>query len=105
MATGPQPYEPAERSKCRITVLRKDFNDDLYRQYPYGLPSDCGRFEVGQEFLTENPWDPPEGFCAWAWGDLRSIVHRIHAGNSTTMVACCSDGLRPVFFKLEAVEI
>jgi uncharacterized repeat protein (TIGR04076 family) len=98
-------YEPSEKYKCRITVLRKDFNADFYRMHPYGAAESCGRFQVGQVFVTPNPWDPPEGFCQWAWADLRPIIHRIHAGNPTVMVACCTDGLRPVFFKLEAVEI
>lgn len=98
-------YEPTERYKCRITVLRKDFNADFYRLSQYGQAAACGRFEVGQQYVTENPWDPPAGFCQWAWADLRAIIHRIHAGNGTTMVACCTDGLRPVFFKLEPVEI
>jgi uncharacterized repeat protein (TIGR04076 family) len=98
-------YEPSERYKCRITVLRKDFNADFYRQHPYGEAKGCGRLEVGQQFVTPNPWDPPEGFCQWAWADLRSIIHRIHAGNPTVMISCCTDGLRPVFFKLEAIEI
>ncbi len=105
MAGEPKRYEPAERFKCRITVLRKDFNADFYRLSPYGQASACGRFEVGRQFETENPWDPPAGFCQWAWADLRAIVHRIHAGNATPMVACCTDGLRPVFFKLEALAI
>jgi uncharacterized repeat protein (TIGR04076 family) len=98
-------YEPSERYKCRITVLRKDFNPTFWQQSKYGQPTACGRFEVGQEFVTENPWDPPAGFCQWAWADLRSIIHRVHAGNGTTMIGCCTDGLRPVFFKLEPVEI
>jgi uncharacterized repeat protein (TIGR04076 family) len=33
------------------------------------------------------------------------VIHRVHAGNPTVMISCCTDGLRPVFFKLEAVEI
>ena len=99
-------YEPEERYHCKITVLRKDFNRDLYDQHPYGLPEPCGRFEVGQQFMTENPWDPPTDFrCPWAWADLRTAIHRIHAGNPTTMVYCCTDGHRPVFFSCEAVEI
>jgi uncharacterized repeat protein (TIGR04076 family) len=104
-AGGKDRYEPNERYKCRITVLRKDFYPEFWRQSQYGQPSACGRFEVGQQFVTENPWDPPPGFCQWAWADLRSIIHRIHAGNRTTMIACCTDGLRPVFFKMEAAEI
>ncbi len=98
-------YEQSEKYKCRITVLRKDFNADFYKLHPYGTAAACGRFEVGQTFVTENPWDPPAGFCQWAWADLRSIIHRVHAGNATVMISCCTDGLRPVFFKFEAVEI
>jgi uncharacterized repeat protein (TIGR04076 family) len=105
MAGETKKYEPQEKYHCKITVLRKDFNEDFYRRHPYGQAAACGRFEVGQEFLTQNPWDPPAGFCQWAWADLRSIIHRIHAGNPTVMIACCTDGLRPVFFKLEAVEL
>jgi uncharacterized repeat protein (TIGR04076 family) len=104
-ADSPQRMEPAEKHKCRITVLRKDFNADWYAQHPYGEAKACGRFEVGQEFVTQSPWDPPEGFCPWAWADLRPIIHRVHAGNPTVMISCCTDGLRPVFFKFEAIEI
>ena len=100
-----QRSEPNEKYKCRITVLRKDFNEDFYRQHPYGEASGCGRLEVGQVFLTDSPWDPPEGFCTWAWSDLQSIIHRIHGGNPTVMISCCTDGLRPVYFKLEPIEI
>lgn len=99
-------YEPQERYHCRITVVRKDFNEDFYRECGYGAPEACGRFEVGQSFVTDNPWDPPEGFaCAWAWADLRPVVHRIHAGNTTTMFQCCTDGVRPAFFRCEPAEI
>ena len=104
-AGAPPKYEPNERFKCRITVLRKDFNAEFYQKHPYGEAKACGRFEVGQEFVTENPWDPPAGFCQWAWADLRPIIHRVHAGNPTVMISCCTDGLRPVFFKFEAVQI
>ena len=93
-----------ERFQCKITVLRKSFHEDLYLQYPYGAAAACGRFEEGQVFYTNYRWDPPEGFCHWAWGDLRPIIHSMHAGHSTPLVSCCTDGLRPVIFKLERVE-
>ena len=93
-----------EKYKCKITVLRKSFNEDLYENYPYGAASACGRLEEGQVFITENRWDPPEEFCQWAWSDLRPILQSIHAGQTFPMVACCTDGLRPVFFKLERIE-
>jgi uncharacterized repeat protein (TIGR04076 family) len=95
---------PGGRFKCRITVLRNDFHPDLDRAHPYGESAACSRFEVGQVFVTDNPWDPPAGFCPWAWGDLRPVIQWIHAGNPTVTVSCCTDGLRPVFFRLEAVS-
>lgn len=94
-----------EPYRCKITVLRKEFHQDLYQQYPYGAASACGRFEEGQVYVTDNRWDPPDGFCQWAWGDLRPMIQSIHAGHSVTMISCCTDGLRPVTFKLERIDI
>lgn len=94
-----------EKYRCKITVLRKVFNADLYREYPYGAALPCGRFEEGQVFVTNNRWDPPEGFCCdWAWADLRPMIHAMHAGHPVASISCCTDGLRPVTFKLESVE-
>jgi len=89
--------------RCRITVLKKSFNQELYDQYPYGPAHACGRLEEGQVFETVSVWDPPEGFCTWAWADLRSLIHGKHGGNQQVMIASCTDGLRPVLFKLERI--
>jgi uncharacterized repeat protein (TIGR04076 family) len=94
-----------ENYRCKITVLKKDFAQDLYEQYPYGGPHACGRLEVGQVFYTNLRWDPPEGFCAWAWGDIRAVIMSIHAGHPCPMISCCTDGLRPVTFKIERVPL
>jgi hypothetical protein len=40
-----------EKYNCKITVLKCDFNSDLYNQYPYGAATPCGRLNVGQEFI------------------------------------------------------
>lgn len=93
-----------ERYSCKITVLRRLFHEDLFRQYPYSMGEPCGRFEEGQVFLSESRWDPPAGFCLWAWSDLRPMIQSIHAGHPTPLISCCTDGLRPVIFKLERVE-
>jgi uncharacterized repeat protein (TIGR04076 family) len=94
-----------ENYRCKITVLKKDFAQDLYEQYPYGLPHACGLLELGQVFYSDSRWYKPEGFCDWAWGDLRSVIMSLHSGQSFPMICCCTDGLRPVTFKLERVEI
>ncbi len=59
----------------------------------------------------------PEGFCAWAWADISKMVVSLMAGASfdrglfekwmkdgSSAVACCTDGFRPVIFKLERIE-
>jgi len=93
-----------ENFKCKITVIRKSFNKDLYDQYPLGSGSACGRLEEGQVFVTDNVWDPPKGFCTWAWAELRWMIHSVHAGNPGPMICSCSDGLRPVLFKFERAD-
>lgn len=101
IASGIRLQPELENYKCKITVLRKSFHDDLYEKYPYGAASGCGRFEEGQVFITENVWDPPKNFCTWAWSDLKFLIHSIHAGNPGPMIGSCTDGLRPVLFKFE----
>jgi uncharacterized repeat protein (TIGR04076 family) len=93
-----------EQHRCRITVLRKDFNREFYQLCPYGAQAPCSRHDLGQSFVTESRWDPPAGFCAWAWGDIRPVVMAVHGGETAAMVACCTDGLRPVYFKIEREE-
>lgn len=93
-----------EKYRCKITVLEKSFNESLYMKYPYGSASACGRLEEGQVFITENRWDPPDGFCLWAWSDLQPMIHSVHSGGDFPKVSCCTDGLRPVTFLLERNE-
>jgi uncharacterized repeat protein (TIGR04076 family) len=95
-------------SKARITVLRRMVNDDLIDRYE--VREDCRRcpkFEEGQEFVAEGS-SQPEGFCGWAWADIQRHVHCIMSDGSPwwirekgVHIASCSDGLRPVVFKIE----
>lgn len=94
-----------EKYYCKITVLKCDFNDDLYNQYPYGVAIPCGRLNVGQEFISKCRWDPPEGLCVWAWRDLIPVIQSFHEGRDNPSISCCTDGLRPVTFKLERINV
>lgn len=94
----------AEKYNCKITVIKRDFNGDLYSQYPYGLATPCGRLKEGQEFISECRWDPPEGLCVWAWRDLIPVIQSFHEGRDNPAIQCCTDGLRPVTFKLERIN-
>jgi uncharacterized repeat protein (TIGR04076 family) len=74
------------------------------------LTAECGRALLGQEYISKQ-MSMPEGFCSWAWADIqRDVVHLAMDGDFSwikkkgSMVSCCTDGLRPVVFKLERIE-
>ena len=94
--------------RIKVIVLKKLFNEDFVRDYavnPDGW-TPCQHFEQGQEFITskEKPWDMPEGFCSWAWGDIYKLVYGMACGGQDQFVTCCTDGYRPVIFKLEKIK-
>jgi uncharacterized repeat protein (TIGR04076 family) len=105
-AAGAANAEPDRDYQCKITVLRRAFNQDLYAQFPSGEPKACGLFKDGQEFVTKSVWELPEGFgCPWTWAELRPAISAACTGSQRITVACCTDGLRPVTFKLERVKV
>ena len=103
-------------TKAKITVIKKMSMTDLYGS---NLPvevnqkmvtPECDVLELGQEFML-NDFNCPDGFCHWAFADIqRDLVHIFFRGNYPWIkdkgcaVSCCTDGLRPVFFKIERVE-
>jgi uncharacterized repeat protein (TIGR04076 family) len=101
-------------SKCRITVVRRTINQDLIDEYVSDSREDYGRcqaYEEGQEFIIKDFPLKPEGFCDWAWADIHRDVVSVMFGSSypwirepRTAITCCTDGLRPVIFKVEMIE-
>jgi uncharacterized repeat protein (TIGR04076 family) len=69
----------------------------------------CPKFTEGQEFLVEQCGEMPEGFCAWAWRDLYKDLSVLQYGGNFPwvhdgeMITCCTDGIRPVSFKLTRI--
>ena len=103
--------------KCRITVLKRTVNQDLINEYldqEYKDIGPCEHFSDGQEFVLtgfEELVTVPEGFCAWAWADLRHDILRVASGGEMpgmkqpgTVIAGCTDWSRPVLFKIERIE-
>lgn len=100
--------------KVKITVLRKEFYEDLADEYlTEGVQTgSCALLNEGDTFLYEGSAQMPEGFCPWAWIDIYQSISAISAGATFTpwnckdgqTIVCCTDGIRPVVFKLEAVE-
>lgn len=97
-----------KRHCVRITVLKKHFHAEFVEKYaanPEGW-SECETLEVGQEFVTarDAPWQMPKGFCGWAWADIQKLVYGMARGGQDVFVTCCTDGYRPVVFKLEKLD-
>jgi uncharacterized repeat protein (TIGR04076 family) len=98
----------------RIKVLRREVFEDLIDEH---VPADrerpprCPVFADGQEFLVEGWPNRPDGFCEWAWDDIRkSVLIASFGGRKEGIstkdgwIACCTDGLRPVVFLIAPVE-
>ncbi len=107
----------SKEQKCKITVLKRTLNRDLRKEYlseEYQGLSACDQLHDGQEFLLEGFEElasVPEGFCDWAWADIRQDVLRVAWGGDQpglrqpgVAIAGCTDWFRPVIFKIERIE-
>jgi uncharacterized repeat protein (TIGR04076 family) len=101
--------------RCKITVIKKMINPELADAYCQTAVTSCPCFKEGQEFTAK--FEKPAGFCDWAWNDIfRFVTVLLSGGNFSsgifngwmkdekTMIASCSDGVRPVVFLLEKIE-
>ncbi len=97
----------------RITVVKKIDNKTLFEGTPpleFTGVGVCDRFEEGKTFISKEGGFP-EGFCPWAYADIqRDLIHLRLGGDypwfreKGSILACCTDGARPVIFKLERIE-
>ena len=96
---------------ARITVMKRAFHEDLINEHfpeSAGKLTPCLIFHVGQLFEIKGIFPTkPDGFCDWAWADVQRNVAMACMGAelpSGCAFTCCSDGLRPVTFRIEARE-
>jgi len=99
--------------KVKITVLKKCYFEDLAEEYLTDgkAAGACPLLEEGDSFLYEGGAVMPEGFCPWAWIDVYravSVLSSQPTGNhwyrfANKRITCCTDGVRPVVFALEAL--
>jgi uncharacterized repeat protein (TIGR04076 family) len=103
--------------ECKITVLKKLFHEDLAKEFCLKETEACKVFEVGQEYIAKFPMKEPDNFpCSGAWSDISNIVLVLLQGGNfgpsswewmkddRTMISCCTDGVRPVIFKIELMD-
>ena len=101
------------RNKLKITVLKRQDPKEIFDEYPVAerdwfVP--CGIYEDGQEFILEENLGMPEGFCPSAWQTIYHNVRILGFGGNLPFfeeegvaISCCSDGIRPVIFKIERI--
>lgn len=105
--------------KCKITVLKRTLNIELAKLYvkdpKQTVP--CPTFSKGQEFIISDTFEKPAGFCDWAWSDLFKGILTLSRGgdfsqdafdgwmnDKNILIACCTEGIRPVIFKIERIH-
>jgi len=74
------------------------------------MDSVCNQFKEGQEFVTDIA-KVPEGFCPSAFVDIFRFISGLQSGadypwmnEQGKVLVCCTDGFRPVVFRLERIE-
>lgn len=112
--------------RIKITVLKRAFNEEFAQLYGVEGLERCPEFEEKEEyFLEADPYtscyqslDKPEGFCEEAWQSIRKYVFALIYGSNENnkfqfddwikipgvAICSCSDGIRPVTFKVELEE-
>lgn len=101
--------------RVRITVIKKEFDAALARQYGAEGLGVCPMLREGQVFYAD--YARPDGFCDEAWKAIYQYVFALAHGAADGLfyygdwiktpgvaIVCCNDGLRPVTFKLEATD-
>jgi len=99
--------------KIKISIIKRFSPEDVFgHEYktPTGKVVEKCHFKDGQEWISEDG-EMPDGFCSWAWTDLARSIHVLRFGGNFKnwaengiMYNACSDGVRPVCFKLERLE-
>ena len=97
----------------KITVLETSLRKDFADKYAVDGLEPCPVLKAGQVFYATNTC--PKGMCDAAWRTINQYVFALACGvrefygggwmkKPGEVVTCFNDGLRPVYFKLEATE-
>lgn len=103
-------------NKVKITVLRRNLDQELADEYGVEGLTACPMLKDGQVFYAD--YACPEGFCNEAWKAIYQYVFALAHGMGDDLfyygdwirkpgvaICSCNDGLRPVIFKLEETDI
>ncbi len=103
----------AHNRKCKITVIKCMFHEELANQYEPSA-SLCPLFKEGQSYILDQNsmsgyWHLMGGtFCSEAWASISNYVDTILQGGTfktpsqeNYKIASCPNGIHPVIFKIE----
>jgi len=99
--------------KVKITVLKCTLMADIVAEYGNPGMGPCTKQQEGQIFYCD--WNKPPEICDEAWKAIHHYVMALCFGGSdffhgrwvndpNIAIVSCNDGLRPVIYKLEAVD-
>ena len=105
-------------NKCKLTVLKTTFDEELAKEYGAPGLGPCPLMKEGQVFYAD--YAKPEGFCDEAWKAIYQYVFAlanganmdngwyfgdwINEGHKDVAICSCNDGLRPVIIKIERTD-
>ena len=107
------------KHKVKVTVIDKKLYPELQRQYCADPNSGaCPCYHVGDEFIFERDekrddfWHMGQNTLTKTSADPDTVAggpkmpHCSEAWmkEENTMIACCSDGTRPVIFRIERID-
>jgi len=99
--------------RCKITVLKTMFLEDIAAEYGAEGIGVCPLHRPGQVFYGD--YHKPDGLCDEAWKAIYQYVFALSHGGTDfykgtwmkepgVAVCSCNDGVRPVIFKVEALD-
>ena len=99
--------------RCRITVLKRHFDEELAKEYGSKGIGKCPMLKEGQIFYAD--YAKPDGCCDEAWKAIYQYVFALAHGSGQfyygdwiekpgVAICSCNDGLRPVIFKVERTD-
>lgn len=99
--------------KCKITVLKRYFDEELAQEYGVDHLGKCPFHKEGDVFYSD--YAKPEGFCDEAWKAIYQYSFALAHGSGLfyfkdwikepgIAICSCNDGIRPVVFKVERTE-
>ncbi|MFX0074310.1 MAG: TIGR04076 family protein [Candidatus Hermodarchaeota archaeon] len=99
--------------RIKVTVVKKFNPKDVFGHeitfHRGEIVPTCYVFEEGEEFIIEN-LQKPEKFCGWGWKTVVKDLEILASGDDVSwtepgvIYTCCTDGARPVCFKLERIN-